>query len=384
MEPLQPQNNNDQTQPVQNPSDNQAWSNNVTSQPVVQTSTTNPVENLQEPHPQPFSNSYNLPPNMGTPATPHGPNNPGTIILQWLTYALWGWTVLAMSFLTATVLASFLEDSDVNSGAPYAIAAVLVLLPMSVVCDFFYSKKEPVKKTGVASIVMVIHAVIFALIAVGSLIAAVFSVVSMFTSSSESTATKIALYSALIITVLYVAVLLRTIHPAKFPWIRRFFIIFMVVVVGIISILGIVGPVADARVTRNDKLIEENISSVSRAVNAYTNKNQRLPGDLNGIELSGDAKKLVSDKLVTYEPNTKPRTVSTDDHYSSENLNIAKPNTDYTYYYQLCVDYKKSNKDKYGDPYDYLGKDEYSSEVLAYSHDAGKTCYKVKTSPYDY
>lgn len=26
--------------------------------------------------------------------------NPGTIILQWLTYAFWGWTILAMSVLT--------------------------------------------------------------------------------------------------------------------------------------------------------------------------------------------------------------------------------------------------------------------------------------------
>ena len=60
-------------------------------------------------------------------------------------------------------ISELLKDADVGSFDPYAVAAVLVLLPVSFITDFFYSKREPGKKTGAATIVMVIHAVLYAL-----------------------------------------------------------------------------------------------------------------------------------------------------------------------------------------------------------------------------
>jgi hypothetical protein len=337
--------------------------------------------------------------NIAPPAPvnqPHQPTNTGAIVMQWLTYAFWGWTVLAMSFLTATVLSSFIGDSDTNFFTPYAIAAILVLLPISIVCDHFYSKEEPAKKTGAASIVLVIHAVLFALFGIGSLIAAVISIVTMITSSSESNASVIALLSSIIIFVLYSALFLRTINPPKFPMIRRLFMIFMIAVVGIIATLGLLGPVAKARQTRTDKLIEQNLSYVSNAVNTYATNNKKLPDNLNNVNLSGDAKKLVSDNLVTYKPNTKSSTIEPSSNSLYQNNFTSPTNTTTgasltsgrtTFYYQLCVIYKKSSNDKYGSS-NYSSSlndtDGYSTYLSAYSHGEGETCYKLQTTPYNY
>jgi hypothetical protein len=75
-----------------------------------------------------------------------------------------------MSALTASVFAYFIAHSSDGKFMPFAIAAVLVLLPISIACDYFYSKQEPVKKTGAASIVMILHAVLFALLVLALLL----------------------------------------------------------------------------------------------------------------------------------------------------------------------------------------------------------------------
>ena len=341
-------------------------------QPMVQ-----PAEPIQ-PTPMQAAPMQTAP----TPAAPAQPaTNPGIIILQWLTYAFWGWTVLAMSFLTVSVLESFLANADTGSFTPYTIAAVLVLLPISIVCDTIYSKSEPLKKTGAASVVMIIHAVIFALFGIGSLIAAVFSLVTMFTSSSDMSSNEAALISAIIIFFLYGAVFLRTIRPPRFPKIARYFTLFMLCTVGIVSVLGLVGPVAKARATRTDKLIENNLTSVSTSINSYANSNHQLPTDLKSLDLSGDAKKLVTDNLVTYQANTRqPASSSVDNTYYSTGVNQRAAST---YYYQLCVNYKKANKDKYSTQYpDTTSDGGYTDYLSAYYHGAGNTCYKMKTTTY--
>jgi len=310
------------------------------------------------------------------PAAESHHTNPGLIVLEWLTYAFWGWTVLGMSILTATVISSFINDSDTSDFAPYAIAAVLVLLPISIVTDVFYTKREPVKKSGAAAIVMVIHAVIFALFGIGSLIAAVISVITMFTSSSTSHASEVALLSAVIIFILYGVTFLRTLLPAKFPWLRRAFILFMVGVVGLIAILGIVGPVAKARSLRTDKLIEQNLPTISTAISSYATKNHRLPSDLNSLDITNnDAKLLLDQDLVTYKQDSPPVTA---DNYYSSNYSSQTYVSPTAYYYELCVTYKKATNQQYPD-YGSLSDDGYDSYPSTYTHKAGNTCYKLKT-----
>ncbi len=288
-----------------------------------------------------------------------------------------------MSILTATVLSNVIEGSDTAGFMPYGIAAVLVLLPIAIACDVFYTKYEPAKKTGAASVVMIIHAVLFALFGIGALIGIVISLVTMFTSSGDSSGSQVALFSTIIITVLYAMVFLRTINPARAPWIRRFFPIFMALVVGIISIMAIVGPVATARLTRNDRLISDNIGQVQEAVSSYSTASSKLPDDLASLTLSGDAKKLVDDHLVSYKPNSKAASV--DNSYSQYGDNSASnKSVTKTYYYQLCVNYKKASGNSHSN-YGY-GSAKPTSTYQDYAntdtHAEGPVCYNLKTSPY--
>ena len=297
--------------------------------------------------------------------------SPGLIVLQWLTYAFWGWTLIATSILTLIVLTFFLvKSADVGDSTLYSMAAVLVLLPISVICDIFYSKNEPEKKTGAASVAMIINAVIFALFGIGSVIAIVFSLVTLFVSSGNTDGTLVALYGALIIALLFGILFLRTILPKKLIKMRRYFIIFMILIIGAICAFGIFGPTIEARLTRNDKLIESNLATVGEAVNSYAIKNSHLPDSLSSITLLNDAKKLVTDNLVTYKKDSTP-TLATNEYGE-------------TFYYQLCVTYKKEKVDQYANTSAYSnGVDDYSDYVSAYYHPSGYYCYKLKSTNYD-
>ena len=131
-------------------------SHEVTNQPTnstappIQDSASGPAQAVSAQTNQPTvtvqsTNSGPAPAQAANPA-PHPATNTGQIILQWLTYALWGWTVLIMSILTGMVMASLIGDADISSVA-YPVAAVLVLLPAAFIADLFYSKQEPELKT---------------------------------------------------------------------------------------------------------------------------------------------------------------------------------------------------------------------------------------------
>ena len=291
---------------------------------------------------------------------------PGQIVLQWLTYAFWGWTVLAMSFLVVTVLEFFVNKANVADAPLYGMAAILVLLPISVICDIFYSKKEPTKKSGASAVVMIIHAVIFALFAIGSLITVVFSLVTLMVSSTGTENTLVFLYSAIIITLLYGLVLARTILPKMLVKFRIYFVIIMVVIVGIICGFGFFGPIADAQLARNDKLIESALPSIGDSISTYATDNVRLPDTLSSLTLKGDAKKLISDNLVTYKKDKGPS-------YSGSSS---------SFYYQLCVTYKKANESQYSSSSYKSSTNDYSTNVSTYYHAAGEVCYKVEVVNY--
>lgn len=303
-------------------------------------------------------------------------NSPGTIILQWLTYAFWGWTTLSLGVLLVTVLAYMLNRIQTGEFTPYGIAAVLVLLPISVVCDLFYSKNEPEKKTGAAAIVMVIHAVIFALFAIGSLIWFVFALVSLTTSRTDTAPTMVQLVSTIIIAILYAATLLRTIKPTRLQWIPKAYTLFMLLVSAIVIILALVGPVAGAQLTKNDRLISENIGTITTSIREYAKTNNKLPEELSQLTVNNaNAKKLISDNLIAYTPNTKAPTVPA----GSSKLNKY---TVTRFYYTMCVDYKKSAAERTGSDRVY-GTDlqeEYDTSPNVYNYPAGKVCYKIVTS----
>lgn len=344
------------------------------SDPVV-TTTTNTATSETTP-----------PPHVPSSATSDSSHSAGIIVLQWLTYAFWGWTVLATSVLVGTVFANLISKSDTGGFMPYGIAAVLVLLPISIVCDVFYSKHEPVKKTGASSIVMVIHAVLFALFGIGALISAVISLILMFTSSSDSNGALTALLSSLVIFVLYAMTFVRTINPPRLTKVRRFYAIFMVAIIGVFAVLGIIGPMANAHRTKDDKLIENNLSSIQDQIDSYVIAEDTLPTSLDNLELQGDDAKLA--KLVVYKPNTKQPKSSlspTLDYSTGEAIIDSEPRTtSKIYYYQLCVTFKDKSSDYRLYGYDESSsydedKDGYSDYVSAYSHPAGQVCYKLSS-----
>lgn len=314
--------------------------------------------------------------------------NAGLIVLQWLTYAFWGWTVLALSFLTATVVTSFITDYTASGATPYGIAAVLVLLPISFLCDLFYSRKEQEKKVGAEVWVMVIHAVIFALFGIGSLIAAVIAAVMLFTNGGDTETTTVVLISSLIIAGYYAITFLRTLNPRIFRWLQKYYKYIMLVTVSVIVVLGVVGPLAEERQTRNDRLIVSELNNLSESINKYAREEKKLPADLNTLDLRDDTKKLVDLNLVEYKPEgtatvTGPQYLDSRKKFEMENLESVA-STRQGFKYQLCVTYTKesTNYGRYGYASEPYGDDEYTSYLSVYDHPAGKECYKVKTSEY--
>jgi len=302
-------------------------------------------------------------------------------VLQWLTYALWGSTVIALSVLLVSVLTFYITGSNIGDSILYSVAALLVLLPISLICDLMYLKNEPETKSRIASVIMIVHAVLFALFAIGSLITIAFSVVSLIVSSSGHDAIMITLYSSLAIAFLFFILFLRTVLPKKFSRIRYVFIGVMLIAVTVVCAYGFFGPIADSQVTRNDKLIESNLPTVGEAVSTYAYDNNKLPATLNDLKLSGDAKKIVNDKLVTYKIDSAPSS----SYYNSSN----------DYYYELCVTYKKASTDPYATPTPVYSSNStsatssspsltasdsgYLDYVTTIPHPAGDKCYKLMT-----
>lgn len=304
--------------------------------------------------------------------------NPSLIVLQWLTYAFWGWTVLATSILTINVMSYVIKPDNNSDFAIYATAAVLVLLPISVICDFFYSKKEPSHKSGAASIIMIIHAVLFALFGIAALISIVFSLVQLMISSSNVADIQIALYSEPIIAILYGAIFIRTLLPVKIIKLRKYFSAIMITIIGIVSIISFLGPINNAWLTRDDRLIDANISYIQLGIESYTNNKNQLPENITGLVLSGDAKVLIDRNLINYKPNTKQPSISTSDLASNESIT--------TYYYELCVNYKKAINGNGSSAPIYrsgtIDNDGYDVYIDTNSHPAGEYCYKIRSSIY--
>jgi hypothetical protein len=306
----------------------------------------------------------------------------GIIVLQWLTYAFWGWTLLVANWLIYIVIDSLLTDDDLSSMIPYSIAATLVLLPISVICDLFYGKHEPAKKTGAAMVVMIIHAVIFALFCIGSLIMSVFIFVQMAIQTQSNPATMNAwLFTFLASAVLYGFTFLRTLNPLPKLKLNKIFPLGMLVIIIIFTVLAFIGPYAKSLTTRDDRDIVSGLSYVSDSINEYVNKNNKLPAALNNVTFDQPQARAIIDKgLVTYKPEGKSKTIDNNSESAGED---GVKNYSYDYKYQLCVTYKASSGDSYyRNSSNYASDDQYNSSAYVSDHPIGPVCYKVKASVY--
>ncbi len=293
--------------------------------------------------------------------------NPIDIVIQWLTYAFWGWTAIAILVITSMVLTFYMQSADIASMLPYSIAAVSVLLPISIVCEILYRKREPAKKTGASSVIMIIHAVLFALCGVGALVTIVLNLVKLLISNSslESTSSQVFLYAAIVMVVVYAVLFFRTIIPEKLFKFRIAVSGFMVLVSIVLIAVAAIGPITNEMKTKNDKLIENSLPYIVDAIEKYYAENNSLPATLNEVTLNGDVDKLKSEKLVTYINETD-----------------LSQTIDERYRYQLCANYVQADDTTYTNgPYGYPTETDaiykYSPYVDTYGHAAGKVCYKL-------
>ena len=307
--------------------------------------------------------------------TSNNSSGPRVVIMQWLTYALWAGTIFATIIVFSSTLAYFMLDQMVgtDTSAIYGIAAICVMLPLAIVCDIFYSKYENEKKSIFSRVVMIVHAVMFSLVAIGLLVITIFSVINLIINITGTDQTMVALYVSLFSAFLYFAVFLRVVLSDQLLWVRRYFKSVMFLIVGIVIIAGISGPAGDAWRGRIDKLIESNLQTVVYAIDDYADKNNKLPAKLSEITLKDDAKKLITDKLIRYEIINNVESQSS--YYSS------------SFYYKLCVVYGRDTNNNH---VDYPSMEErtidgdYSSYVDTYSHNKGEVCYKLRTGVSSY
>jgi len=335
----------------------------------------------------------------------------GLLVLQWLSYAFWLWFAVSTAWLAGVVINYYVSHSHAyewGGQLAYPLAAVIIMLIISLVTDWFYAKHEPAKKTGGANIIMLLHVVPFVLFAIGSLITLVFSLITMLLNSDPVNNVDGPLQVMLVAAV--TAVLFGIISARAFLGERRRARTIVWIVAGVLAlgfiIASIAGPAAEAGRTKRDRLIETALPSLSSDIREYTVKYNKLPAKLsdvthNNTSSAAAVQKLIDQNLVTYKPNSLPAEDGNsftpgDDPVamngsSKTSSSTAYPN-DYTqakhYFYQLCTTYQYEKKSRYnyadnrptyttdlssGATADY--RYDYVSSIS--EHPAGQVCYNL-------
>lgn len=369
-----------------------------------------------QPHPQPFTSvNPNLPPTPPAPPVPPTPQSPQPtpfqpvppsepaqfndgsfstepadqpkpehssavqVVWQLVTYSLWSWSFIAMSILLSGTLSYFFVDKTSSyEFLIYTMAALIVLLPMAFVADkFFYSKQEPPVKHGFAAVAMVLCAVPVFLVTLGGLITAVVMVFNILLNPGDLGPRAITIISSLVVTVLWGLLFVRIIHPPRIAGYSRLFPVVAVTIAGLTVLLAIIGPFRSEFSARSDRLIEDNLSTLSGDIQSYARKNDKLPDSLDQVDTSTSGSgQLVDSGKVTYKKVTAgttstkkitPGSLSSSRLYDySSSLSTAR--------YELCATYKKAKGNDSSNSYD----DDYaSSYVSTYSHKAGVQCYTI-------
>ncbi len=335
----------------------------------------------------------------------------GVLVLQWLTYAFWFWFAVSTSWLAGVVINFFVAGNtgsyEWGSVLAYPLASVVIMLGIALVTDFFYAKHEPAKKLGGANVIMLLHVVPFVLIAIGALVTIVFALLNMLLNSDPIASTDGPLQVmlvALVVVVLLGLAATRAFFGSK-PRVRLLArAAFIVVAVGFI-VAGVAGPALEAVRTKDDRLIEQALPSLSSDIRDYVNEHNKLPAALSDVTYdessysAGAVQKLIDSKLVTYKANTLP---SSNSSYSPSDIRtqlcvdsptagVCSPDSTNSdtkrFYYQLCTTYKAEKKDRYnysernaytkgdsvGTALDY--RYNYVSSISA--HPAGDVCYNL-------
>lgn len=329
-------------------------------------------------------------------ATQQNINNPGVLVLQWLSYAFWGWFGTSLAVLAGITFGYFIAGSDASfwgDSLAYPLAAVIVMLVIALVTDFFYARHEPVAKKGAASVIMLIHVVLYMLTVVGALIGIVFSIIRMIITAGPTDTmdgSKVFMLTAFVTALVFGGISLRALFAGKKVGVRKTFWLAMSILALGFVVASIAGPAMKANSTKNDRLIEDALPSLASDIREYTRTNDKLPATLSDAksaygDMTNDQVQLMIDRnLVTYKPNSKPMETASDQPMTSDVSTKTKstlapidtPTGTKTFYYQLCVTYKESKSSKYSS-YSSSYDDYTSTTVSTYQHDKGNVCYDV-------
>lgn len=328
------------------------------------------------------------------PDTPVHHGSGGLMVLQWLSYAFWGWLGVALTWLTTAIAVYFVtgNSDDIPGLLAYPLAAVIVMALIAVPTDLIYARREPAQKTGGQNAIMLIHTVLFVLIAVGAAVTAVFAWISMILNTDPSEGVDgqvIALWACLTACVVFGTLAVRVLFGGKRTLLRRvYWIVAGAATVGLV-ITSIAGPVAGSQATKDDRVIEQGLPYVAQMINSYADKKDKLPTSLRQAQESDTSsaadnaavKELVDRGLVRYTPNTKEADkygddegVNYDSHYSYGT----------TYYYRLCVTYRniKKSSGSYTSADSVGSSSSYRTYVSINGHAKGEVCYNLETSGY--
>mgnify|MGYP003602114390 FL=1 len=326
--------------------------------------------------------SNNINDAIGSTATSLVAISPFTLFLQWITYALWGWALLPLSMLILLVSTYYIKgDVGTDEFVIYLIASILVLAPLAMVADHFYSKSEPQPKKGGSLVIMLIHAVIFVLFGLGFFISTVFAVINAVMSSSSPEQSIAIAIGSFVVGLLYLLLIIRTIKPnlLQFKTMRaRPFVLLMIFAITLVLSLAIAGPMKQYFNERNDRLIESYLNDVNVAISKYYEEKQSLPDSLNELSVESEVKQLIDSNLVKYERlgSSGPSLTIIDDVTKlSDFINNGNEAPKQYFKYQLCVTYVAESN-----IYDSSSKtDEFETYISTYSHPKGEVCYKLKT-----
>lgn len=304
-------------------------------------------------------------------------SSPQIIITQWLSYAFWGWLMAALVWTMVIILQLVIKNETSSGMVPYAVSSVFVLLPFAFITDWLHRRHEPVKKNRAAAIVTVIHAVLFALIAIGALIGAVFTGVGLFvTLSADPSSQVVALLSLLVAAILFGLLFARILMPAKLPKLPFVYAISMLILSLGLLVWGVSGPVAETITRKDDTRIESYLVWLKGDIASYVENNRALPDRLADIDASEESQALIDKNLVIYKKDGTAKAVPN----TGLDTKIASPVRTDKLKYQLCVNYKEASKSDRNYPrYETMseGEGDYKSYLDAVPHDKGDVCYKL-------
>lgn len=300
-------------------------------------------------------------------------NSPAVAIFQWLTYVFWGVTaalsVALVAFSTELAVSGY---SNMLNSVIFVIAATIVVLPLALVFDYFFSRYERDHKVGIGMVLMVVHAVLAALLAVIALATAVFSLVSMLVFVDDANDMISTLSAAGAAVVLFGLIFVRIMRPVTKSRLRLVVRSLLFVLVSALLVWAIVGPAAQVVMRQQDERTVWALQSTPNIISSYVLANGSLPEKLEdalSYSYSGDTgvnalERNLENGRVTYTPNVLAP-------LAEEDLT--------TFYYEVCAtfDYADESRDQY--TYGMAADDNGFSETFTkISTEAGRSCYNLK------